>query len=526
MLHFSRLKINMILGLCLFGILFAAPNLLDEELAADLPGWLPHKQISLGLDLQGGSHLLLEVGVETVVRERLNSLVDETRAALRGARIGYSGLGTSGERVIVTLRDPAADLETARGLLRAVDRNLLVSADDDGSIELALSEPAMAEMRTAAVTQSLEIVRRRIDETGTREPTIQRQGSERILVQLPGIDDPERIKSILGQTAKMTFQLIDENTTVGDALLGRLPAGSEILESADRVDANGRPIQEVVRKRIMVSGEHLIDAQPTFQDNQPVVAFSFDPVGARKFGAVTSKNIGKRFAIVLDNKVISAPVIRSAITGGRGIISGNFTVSSATDLALLLRAGALPAPLTILEERSVGPDLGADSIRAGKIAAVLGLTFVLVFMGVCYGLFGLAANIALVMNVVLLAGALSALQATLTLPGIAGIVLTIGMAVDANVLVFERIREEMAAGRTPFSAVDAGYQRALITIIDSNVTTFIAAILLFGLGSGPVKGFGVTLAIGILTSLFTSVMVTRLIVVTWLRRTRPRSLPL
>jgi preprotein translocase subunit SecD len=526
MLHFSRLKINLILGLCLFGILFAAPNLLDEEMAADLPDWLPHKQISLGLDLQGGSHLLLEVGVETVVRERLLSLVDETRAALRGARIGYSGLGASGGKVILTLRDPDADKETARDLLRAIDRNLLVTADDDGAMELALSEPAMAEMRTAAVTQSLEIVRRRIDETGTREPTIQRQGSERIVVQLPGIDDPERIKSILGQTAKMTFQLIDENTTVGDALLGRLPAGSEILESADRVDANGRPIQEVVRKRIMVSGEHLIDAQPTFQDNQPVVAFSFDPVGARKFGAVTSKNIGKRFAIVLDNKVISAPVIRSAITGGRGIISGNFTVSSATDLALLLRAGALPAPLTILEERSVGPDLGADSVRAGKVAAVLGLALVLIFMGVCYGLFGLAANIALVMNVVLLAGALSALQATLTLPGIAGIVLTIGMAVDANVLVFERIREEMAAGRTPFSAVDAGYSRALTTIIDSNVTTFIAAILLFGLGSGPVKGFGVTLAIGILTSLFTSVMVTRLIVVTWLRRTRPRSLPL
>ena len=526
MLHFSKLKINLILGLCLLGLIFAAPNLLSEKTAGELPSWLPHKQISLGLDLQGGSHLLLEVGVDTVVRERFNSLVDETRAALRGARISYSELGTDGTKVSVTLREPAADLESARGLLRAIQSDLVVTASDTGVVELSLTEAALREIRNSAVTQSLEIVRRRIDETGTREPTIQRQGSERILVQLPGIDDPDRIKDLIGKTAKLTFQLVDPNTSVADALMGRLPAGSQILESSDEVDSQGRAIQYVVRKRIMVSGEHLIDAQPTFQDNQPVVAFSFDPVGARKFGAVTSKNIGKRFAIVLDNKVISAPVIRSAITGGRGIISGNFTVSSATDLALLLRAGALPAPLTILEERSVGPDLGADSVRAGKIAAVLGLTFVLVFMGICYGLFGLAANIALVMNVVLLAGALSALQATLTLPGIAGIVLTIGMAVDANVLVFERIREEMAAGRTPFSSVDVGYQRALTTIIDSNVTTFIAAILLFGLGSGPVKGFGVTLAIGILTSLFTSVMVTRLIVVTWLRRTRPQTLPL
>ena len=526
MLHFSKLKINTILGLCLLGLAFAAPNLLSREQAEGLPNWLPHKQISLGLDLQGGSHLLLEVGVDTMVRERFNALVDETRAALRGARIGYFGLGTDGQKVNVTLRDPEADLESARGLLRAIQSDLMITTTDAGAIEITLNEPALRKIRDSAVTQSLEIVRRRIDETGTREPTIQRQGRERILVQLPGIDDPDRIKSLIGKTAKLTFQLVDPNTSVGDALMGRLPAGSEILESADDVDANGRPIQYVVRKRIMVSGEHLIDAQPTFQDNRPVIAFSFDPIGARKFGDVTSKNVGRPFAIVLDNKVISAPVIRSAITGGRGIISGNFTVAGATDLALLLRAGALPAPLIILEERSVGPDLGADSIRAGKIAAVLGLIFVVVFMGICYGLFGLAANVALLMNVVLLAAVLSALQATLTLPGIAGIVLTIGMAVDANVLVFERIREEIDGGRTPFSSVDAGYRRALTTIIDSNVTTFIAAILLFGLGSGPVKGFGVTLAIGICTSLFTSVMLTRLIVVTWLRRKRPQSLPI
>jgi preprotein translocase subunit SecD len=526
MLHFSRWKINLILAVCGLGILFAMPNLLSEEQADALPGWLPHKQISLGLDLQGGAHLLLEVDADSVVRERLVSLEDEVRVTLRSVKVGYVNLGVSGEAVTVTLKNVDVDREQAVALLRDIDRNLQVSSEDSGLILLTLNRAAVAEIRESAINQSLEIVRRRIDETGTREPTIQRQGSERILVQLPGIEDPDRIKQIIGKTAKLSFQLLCPNTTVGDALMGRLPASCQLLESDDEVDANGRAIQYVVRKRVMVRGDNLIDAQASFQDNQPVVSFSFDPVGARKFGDVTAKNIGKAFAIILDKKVISAPVIRSAITGGRGIISGNFTVQETTDFALLLRAGALPAPLTILEERTVGPDLGADSVRAGKIAAVLGMAFVVVFMGVCYGLFGLAANVALLMNVVLLAAALSALQATLTLPGIAGVVLTIGMAVDANVLVFERIREEIANGRTPFSSVDAGYQRALTTIIDSNVTTFIAAILLFALGSGPVKGFGVTLAIGICTSMFTAVMVTRLIVVIWLRKTRPQSLPI
>ncbi|MFP6741270.1 MAG: protein translocase subunit SecD [Alphaproteobacteria bacterium] len=526
MLHFSRWKINLILAVCGLGILFAMPNLLSEEQADALPGWLPHKQISLGLDLQGGAHLLLEVDADSVVRERLVSLEDEVRVTLRSVKVGYVNLGVSGEAVTVTLKNVDVDREQAVALLRDIDRNLQVSSEDSGLILLTLNRAAVAEIRESAINQSLEIVRRRIDETGTREPTIQRQGSERILVQLPGIEDPDRIKQIIGKTAKLSFQLLCPNTTVGDALMGRLPASCQLLESDDEVDGNGRAIQYVVRKRVMVRGDNLIDAQASFQDNQPVVSFSFDPVGARKFGDVTAKNIGKAFAIILDKKVISAPVIRSAITGGRGIISGNFTVQETTDFALLLRAGALPAPLTILEERTVGPDLGADSVRAGKIAAVLGMAFVVVFMGVCYGLFGLAANVALLMNVVLLAAALSALQATLTLPGIAGVVLTIGMAVDANVLVFERIREEIANGRTPFSSVDAGYQRALTTIIDSNVTTFIAAILLFALGSGPVKGFGVTLAIGICTSMFTAVMVTRLIVVIWLRKTRPQSLPI
>ena len=527
MLYFSRLKVYLILGLCALGLVFAAPNLMSRERAEALPTWLPHKQISLGLDLQGGSHLLLEVDIAAVVRERLVAVVDATRVALRGARIAYKGLGVTASGVSVRVTDPD-DVARAREVLTGVERNITLTTSGDGQISLTLSEPAVKAMRESAVTQSIEIVRRRIDELGTREPTIQRQGRDRILVQIPGIDDPDRVKALLGKTAKLAFRMVDPNTSLADALAGRLPPGSELIPADDELDATGKPVQYVVRKRVVVGGERLVDAQPTMdpQSGQPVVSFRFDTVGGRKFGKVTSESVGRLLAIVLDNKVISAPRIQSAITGGSGIITGRFTVQETTDLALLLRAGALPAPLTILEERSVGPDLGADSIRAGKIAAVIGLILVIIFMGTCYGLFGLAANIALLINIGMIAGALSLLQATLTLPGIAGIVLTIGMAVDANVLVFERIREEVAGGRTPFSAVDAGYQRALTTIIDSNVTTFIAAILLFGLGSGPVKGFGVTLSIGIATSMFTAVMVTRLMVVTWLRRRRPQALPI
>ena len=522
MLYFPRWKTILILAICVFGVALAYPNVLSRETAESMPRWLPHQQIVLGLDLQGGSHLLLEVETDVVVRERLTALVDETRGRLRG-KMKYTGLGVVGLAVNVRPKE-AADAARAVELLKEIDPELLVAASPDGVVSLAYSEPAITAIRDSAVSQSLEIVRRRIDETGTREPTIQRQGPGRIMVQLPGIDNPDRIKDLLGKTAKLTFHLVDTETTIAEARQGRLPPGSMLLTSDDERDVSGELVQYVVRKRVSVSGDRLVDAQPTFQTNQPVVSFRFDNVGGRKFGDVTVDNVGRPLAIVLDNKVISAPVIRSAITGGSGIIEGNFTVREATDLALLLRAGALPAPLTILEERTVGPDLGADSVRAGKFAAVIGLVAVMVFMAVSYGFFGLVADVALMINILLLAAALSLLQATLTLPGIAGIVLTIGMAVDANVLVLERIREEIANGRTPFSAVDAGYQRALTTIIDSNVTTLIAAVLLFGLGSGPVKGFGVTLAIGICTSMFSAVMVTRMMVVLWLQSRRPKTL--
>jgi preprotein translocase subunit SecD len=524
MLYFTRWKIALIAIVCVLGFGYAAPNLLSPQRAESLPGWIPHKQISLGLDLQGGSHLLLEVDLETVLKEWLTSVVDSVRVELRRARIGYTGLGVHGQAVAFQLLDPTRAEEVV-DLAKEVEGDLVVTASPDGLVRVELTEEAVEARRLSVLEQSIEIVRRRIDETGTREPTIQRQGSDRILVQLPGVKDPERIKRLLGKTAKLTFHLVDVGTPLSEALAGRVPPGSVLLPSAEG-EAGGGTSHYVVRKRVVVSGERLTNAQPTFEQNRPVVSFKFDTVGGKKFGDVTSENVGRPLAIVLDGKVISAPVIREPILGGSGIITGRFSTQETNDLALLLRAGALPAPLTILEERTVGPSLGADSIRAGKVAAVLGLILVVVFMVVVYGLFGVMADVALFINLVLIAGVLSLFQATLTLPGIAGIVLTIGMAVDANVLIFERIREELRVGRTPLNAIDAGYKRALTTIWDANVTTFIAALLLLVFGAGPIKGFGVTLSIGLATSMFTAIMVTRLMVITWLRQMRPAALPI
>jgi len=525
MLHFPPWKISLVVAVCALGVLFALPNLLPRSMLDNLPDWLPHKQISLGLDLQGGSHLLLEVDSNAIAAEWLETLQDDIRDTLREQHIGARAQGIAGHQVVLVLRDPA-DVEAATDALANLDNTVDITVDQDGRITATLTEAGLNDRVSNAVDQSIEILRRRVDGSGVREPTIQRQGTDRIIVQLPGISDPSKID--LGTVAKLTFQMVDQDTPLSKALAGDLPAGSEVLEEQldqAEIDAGATPQQFVVRKRVMVSGEHLTDAQPSFEQGRPVVSFAFDNAGARRFCDATTENIGRLMAIILDDKVISAPRINSAICQGSGIITGTFTVEETNRLALLLRAGALPAPLITLEERTVGPSLGADSVRAGEVAAVLGLAAVIVFMAVCYGLFGLFANVALVANVILIGGAMSFLQATLTLPGIAGIVLTIGMAVDANVLIFERIREEVANGRTPFNAVESGYKRALGTIIDSNVTTFIAAALLYALGDGPVKGFGVTLAIGLMTSMFTATMVTRLITVLWLRRRRPRVLP-
>jgi preprotein translocase subunit SecD len=520
MINFPTWKKILVALVCLMGLIFAAPNFVPDHLHKQIPDWLPAKKVNLGLDLRGGSHLLLEGEVQAVINEYLETLVDTARAELRSARIKYRALGKHLNSVGVTIPD-AAERDKAYELLRKVDASASTSIDGD-RVVIAMTDQQIVQRRTSAVQQSIEIIRRRIDETGVREPTIQRQGDDRVIVQLPGIDDPERVKRLIGKTAKLSFQMVDIENSVEEAMAGRVPPGSMLLPTVEGDSF------VLVKKRIAVSGENLVDAQPSFdsRDNQPVVSFRFDTLGARKFGKVTTENVKRPFAIVLDGKVISAPVIQEPILGGSGQISGRFSVQESNDLSLLLRAGALPAPLTILEERTVGPGMGADSIAAGEIASIVGLVAVIIFMGIAYGRFGIYADIALSMNIFLILGALSVLQATLTLPGIAGIVLTIGMAVDANVLIFERIREEVRSGRTPISAIDAGYGRAMTTIIDSNLTTLIATLLLYAFGSGPVRGFAVTLAIGIVTSMFTAIMLTRLFVVTWLRKTRPTELPL
>ncbi|HLZ67639.1 MAG TPA: protein translocase subunit SecD [Aliidongia sp.] len=526
MLNFQPWKTWTVIVVCLLGVLLALPNVLSQQTLDGMPSWVPTHRISYGLDLQGGSHLLLEVDLKSVTKERLQGALDGLRTALLKEKIGYTQLTADDDRIVVALRD-AADADKVNGLVNQIDPDLAITTAPDGKLDVAYTAQSIAQRRTAAVDQSIEIIRRRIDETGTKEPTIQRDGEDRILLQLPGIDNPEHVKELLGRTAKLTFRLVDETTSPEDAKAGHLPPGSELMSGDDAsAQRTGQPVQYVIKKRVMVDGSTLTNASATFQDNQPVIQFKFDSVGARRFGDATRENVHKRFAIILDNKVISAPVINEPITGGSGIISGSFTVQSANDLALLLRAGALPAPLTILEERTVGPDLGADSVRAGTTACLVAVGLVGLFMIVFYGLFGIYANIALFFNLCLLLAALSTLGATLTLPGIAGIALTLGMAVDANVLVNERIREESRHGRSVISAIDAGFSRAYATIIDANVTHLIAGSLLFELGSGPVKGFAVTLCLGILTSLFTTMLVSRLLVVWWLRRTRPKALPI
>ncbi len=523
MLYFQTWKVALILAVCALGVVFTLPNAFSPQTVASWPGFLPKHQVSLGLDLRGGSYLLLEVDMASVERDRLSNLVDELRSTLVARRIGYTHLGVSGEHAEVKLLDSSKYGEIHDAILK-IDPNLQIASQSDGTITVKPTTDAVQNRERQTVDQSIEIVRRRIDETGTREATIQREGDRRILVELPGISNPEHVKALLGKTARLTFQMVDANASVEDALHGHIPPGDELLSASE--NRPGLPSYYVVHRRILVSGDMLTDAQPTFQENEPVVSFKFDSVGARRFGEATKVNVGKLFAIVLDNKVISAPVIREPILGGQGVIEGSFTVQSANDLALLLRAGALPAPLTVIEERTVGPELGADSIREGTTASIVGIALVVVFMFVFYGLFGLFADIALFFNLCIMMAALTLLDATLTLPGIAGIALTMGMAVDANVLIYERIREEVRAGRSLISSLQAGFERAFGTILDSHVTTLVAGALMFWLGSGPVKGFAVTLSLGVLTSLFSAILVTRLLIVTWLRRFKPKVIPI
>jgi preprotein translocase subunit SecD len=532
MLYFTRWKALAIILTALVVCLCAVPNFFPEAQVKTWPAWA-QRRLVLGLDLQGGSYLLLEVDSNYVKKEKLDQIRDDVRRTLREAKIGYTGLASRPDSVEVRVKD--ADAQNALTKLRELaqplgglvgssgQRSLEVSDAGGGLIRLTVPQAAITERIRQTIEQSIQIVERRINQLGTVEPLIQRQGTDRILVQVPGLQDPTELKRILGQTAKMDFRMVDTTVPVDQALAGSVPPDSEVLQSAEP----GKP-PYVVKKQVLVSGGELTDAQPGFdqRSNEPIVSFRFNSSGSRKFAQATLENVGQPFAIILDNKVISAPVIREPITAGSGQISGNFTVQAANELALLLRAGALPAPLTVIEERTVGPGLGQDSIAKGELAAYVGSIMVIVFMLLTYRLFGVFANVAVAINVAMIFGVLSLLNATLTLPGIAGIVLTVGIAVDSNVLIYERIREELRGGRNAISAIDAGFKRALSTILDSNITTFIAAAVLFYIGTGPVRGFAVTLGIGIITTVFTAFTLTRLIVAAWVRWKRPQSVPI
>jgi preprotein translocase subunit SecD len=532
MLYFTRWKALAIILTALVVCLCAVPNFFPEAKVKTWPKWA-QRHLVLGLDLQGGSHILLEVDANSVKKDKLDQVRDDVRRTLRDAKIGYTGLAVRADSVEVRVKD--ADLSNALTKLRELSqplggllgssgqRSLEISDAGGGLIRLTVPQAAINDRIRQSVEQSIQIVERRVNELGTVEPLIQRQGSDRILVQVPGLQDPTRLKELLGKTAKLDFRMVDQTVPPDQAVAGRVPPDSEILMSAQTPK-----VPYVIKKQVLVSGGDLTDAQPGFDQrtNEPIVSFRFNTSGSRKFAQATSENVGQPFAIVLDNEVISAPVIREPITGGSGQISGSFTVQAANDLAILLRAGALPAPLTIIEERTVGPGLGQDSIEKGELAAYVGSIMVIVFMLLTYRLFGVFANIAVAINVAMIFGVLSLLNATLTLPGIAGIVLTVGIAVDSNVLIYERIREELRGGRTAISAIDAGFKRALSTILDSNITTFIAAAVLFYIGTGPVRGFAVTLGIGIITTVFTAFTLTRLIVAGWVRWKRPQSVPI
>ena len=513
----------LVLAACLAFTVAALPNALTDKAKGYLPGFMPQETVPLGLDLRGGAQLLLEVNVDAYMRDHVKDLANRVRAALRKAQVGYTGgIIANKDGVTVTVRPDTVGETDLNALMRNLDEDAKVRIENN-TVSFSYDEDAMKAITSRLLVQSIEIVERRVNETGTKEPVIARQGDSRILVQVPGLEDPEQLKSLLGKTARMTFHLVNEDITEQQLSSGIVPADTMILKAAR---GDGYQANYPVYSEVALSGELLTGANASYQDGLPVVEFSFNQQGARIFGDITSQNIGRRFAVVLDDAVITAPVIRSAILGGRGIIEGNFDVKSANELAILLRAGALPAPLDIIEERSVGPSLGQDSIDAGVKASIVATALIVGFMMLSYGIFGVFACVALMMNMVMLFGALSAMQATLTLPGIAGMVLTMGMAVDANVLIFERIRDEIAAGKSPVASIDAGFKVAFGTILDSNLTTLIAALLLFVFGSGTVKGFAVTLSVGILCSMFTAILLTRLFVVWWLKTMRPKRVPI
>ncbi len=509
MIHIERWKILLTVFLCALACLYAAPNIIPmDRFLGTTAQALGLRPVSLGLDLQGGSHLLLRVELDQVFAERYEDVEQNLRRDLRHAQIGYTRLQAGKDGVTLVLR-AASDRKAAQDIVRQIDPQLTVSENADGTLLVALDDLALTQTRKQTMDQSIEIVRRRVDDSGTKEPIIQRQGDDRIILQLPGVDDPARVKELLGRPARLSFQMPAAGGTLGGLTLPMQDAPGQTM-TLDR-----RPV---------LTGDMLNGASPSQQDGMPVVSFRLNSTGAKRFCEVTTQNAGRPFSIVLDNIIISAPRINEPICAGAAIITGQFSFQEVADLSLLLRAGALPAPLYIMEERTVGPSLGRDSVEAGATSTAVAMAVVMVWMVLTYGLFGVFAGAALIMNMIIMFAIMSGLGATLSLPGIAGIVLTIGVAVDANVLIFSRIREELQAGKPIVTAIDSGYRNAMSTIWDANMTTMIAAIFLFAIGAGPVKGFAVTLIIGLIASMFSAIMVTRLMVVYWLRTTRPKTL--
>ena len=526
MLHFSRWKIIAIVLTCLAGMLAALPNFFSKEQLASWPSFIPQKQLPLGLDLRGGAHLLLAMDQDEIKKDWLANIRDSARKSLREAKIGYSGLGVQGQQLEVKLAKPEdkdAAVKELRKLIQPIGNAILgssgndievVSDGDAQTITIKPTEVGIKARIASAASSSIETITRRINGMGTAEATVVREGTDRILIQFPGLQDTKQLKDILGQTAKLTFHEVHPSTSVEDAKLTTIPSGFKIYPGD-----KGEEAEFLLRETPVVQGDELADSQPGFdsRNGEPVINFRFNQSGARKFGQFTKENVGRPFAIVLDGKVLSAPVIRDAILGGSGQISGNFTVESTTALAVQLRSGALPTKLTIVEERTVGPSLGADSIAAGKNAGIIGGIAVIVLAILAYGTFGMFACIGLLVHLIMTLGLMTLIGSTLTLPGIAGLVLGVAMAVDANVLIYERIREELRAGKTAITAIDNGFARAFITIADSQLTTLSCAAIMFWLGSGPIRGFAVTLTLGILTSIFSSVTVVRLLISYWLK---------
>jgi preprotein translocase subunit SecD/SecD/SecF fusion protein len=528
MIHLSRWKVILLALSFVFGVLFTLPNLLTAEQKAAMPAWLPHSGVNLGLDLQGGSYLMLEVDVPAMREKRLTNLGEDARTVLETAQIDISGIARDESGVVVTLADPAATdrameamrpLAAGGGATRVADRT--VQRAGEGRIRYAFTRQAMDSMAADAVSQSIEVVRRRIDSLGPREPSITRQGAERIVVQAPGESDPAQLERVLGQTAQLTFQLVDVENSVEEAVAGFPPPDAEVIP-----DENGTPY--LVKKRVLVSGENLTKAEVTVdQNNQTAIGFRFDGAGARRIGEATAANIGKPFAIILDGKVISAPNIRSAITGGSGIIEGSFSIQEASEMVNLLNGGALPAPLKVQERRVVTAELGADAVAAGALSTAIGAVIIIVFMLGAYGLlFGGISIIGLVLNGLLIIASMSMTGAALTLPGIAGLVLTFAVAVDANVLIYERMRDEARAGRSVIASLDAGFNKAMGTIVDANLTTLVAALIMFVFGAGPVRGFAWTLTIGVFTSMLSAVLVAQVALAWWLKAAKPKKLPI